>query len=413
MRWLGSYIHGALLILALGATYYSWKYAGQNEVGPEDTARVAVWKESSPVTEISYKEGNRNVVVSKAKKQDGLPDIFVTKTVPEPKNAKAANVNNQQQKVKPGEKTPSRNTKATGKQENIEKKSEKKISSHFKGNKKALELLAGFSSLKAKRALGKPESEQLISLGLDPPTGNMEVRFKSKTRKIRVGKPTYGTAGRYIMLEDTGEVFVADSDIVSSLKWAATRLKETDPFGPKLKDAESLQIAVGSKSKTLVRMKSVDQREKQKKKKGEKEEISRSNNWAFKESPGEESEEATNWVAKLFRLRARKYQGAMTDMPANGQDVLDINFNNGKTTGTRLHLYKIKPDINDESKNNKPTTGESKINNIKYFLSSPRLESLVQVSSNLAREIVRDAEALISKKAGAKPGKTKAKKNHL
>jgi len=370
MRWLGAWLHGLLLVIALVGAYFTWDTGDGKKHDSKSEDRVPVWQAAGEsASAVSYRHGEKSTRLwIEGQGKAARPWVEVTEPARKPRKPKG--------KEKADEVTPKPKPKADEvapkpEADEVAPKPEAEAEplpprvTRFPGNTKARELLERLARPQAERALGQADPERLGSLGLAPVEATLEVTVGGEARTIEVGKVAYGTQGRYLRLAGTGEVFVAAADLVGDLKWAASRLKETDPFGPQAKEADRTEITLGEgMTKRLVRLAEEGGAKKKK-----------STRWADASRPDVEDEEATNWMRKLKRLRARKHLGGEAE--AGAKVVLSVSFHAGSEPAGRAVLSRI----GDDDK-------------ARFVIESPHLGGRAEVSSRLAGELLEDVSGL-------------------
>ena len=372
MRWLGALLHGLLLTAALVGAYFTWQ---SDDAAPARDAgnKQPIWEAGGDksASAVEYRQGEKTTRVwLEGQGEQARPWVEVTEPAKKPKpleppkdKAKGKDKENHATKAKDSVKT-----------EAVAPEAEAPLpptATRFPGNAKTRDLLARLAAPMAERALGQAEPERLDQLGLAPPEASLEVTVAGKTRILEVGKVAYGTQGRYLRLPETGELFVAAADLVGDLKWAASRLKETDLLGPAAKDADHVVISSEGRTKQLVRL-AADEDAPDKKNKKNK---NKTTGWADAVRPDAEDEEATNWMQKLARLRARKHL-APGEQPA-GAAVLTVRFLAGKAPADQQVLLR-------GGEEDKP----------KFLVQSAYLGGHAEVSSQLAEDLLQELGAL-------------------
>ncbi len=304
----GALIHGALLVVALLVAYVDWTRPKAANRKPTD---VTVWEGQAADITAVHLESTLAKVDLTLKKDAGstkpYPWFRLERTItlpapaPEKKDEKPAPPTNPDADHKEGEKKeepapvatptppPAPQTKVTVKE--------------FLGAERTKERLDKLATLVAERDLGKPESATLEKLGLAKPRGSLVIQTAKGERKLELGDTAVGDRLRYVRDPASGRVYAVDTNLVSDLEQADTRLLNSDlqPF-----NADSIEkavVSVGSVTRTYA------QRDRDKAGKsywiavgGESAAASSSS-----ESAEEKDERATTWFGKLARLKAERY----------------------------------------------------------------------------------------------------------
>ncbi|MFN7952476.1 MAG: DUF4340 domain-containing protein [bacterium] len=319
----GALVHGALLGVALIVAYVDWTRPKAASRKPTD---VTVWEGQAGDITAVHLESTLAKVDLTIKKDAGTakpyPWFRLERTItlpapaPEKKDEKAAPPTNPDADHAAGEKgekdaaadaakatPPAPQTKVTVKE--------------FLGAERTKERLEKIATLVAERDLGKPESATLEKLGLAKPRGSLTIQTAKGERKLELGDTAVGDRLRYVRDPASGRVYAVDTNLVSDLEQADTRLLNSDlqPFNA---DAiEKAVVSVGGASRTYA------QRDRDKAGKsywvvvgGES-----ASSGASSESAEEKDERATTWFGKLARLKAERYLASdenPLDTPAVG-----------------------------------------------------------------------------------------------
>lgn len=119
------------------------------------------------------------------------------------------------------------------------------IETAFTGSDKALDLLADFEPLQAKRSLDASLAST-SAFGFDEPSGTVVVKRNGKEETIVVGGSTYGSKDRYV--KHDSDLFLLDDNKIRPLQFATTRLRERRPQPWLSNDVETVAITFEGKA---------------------------------------------------------------------------------------------------------------------------------------------------------------------
>ena len=159
----------------------------------------------------------------------------------------------------------------------------------FLGSARAMALVEDFAPLTARRSLGTLDAAKLDELELTSPSSSLGVVRRGREASLALGGETFGTRHRYASYE--GQVFVLGNTLVRPLSQAKTRLVERKLVGWDEAEIESISIDTASGPVALEQANRDDREEAY---------------WTTSGTAGA-NEEATDWVERLLRLRARTY----------------------------------------------------------------------------------------------------------
>ncbi|MCK6551258.1 DUF4340 domain-containing protein [Myxococcota bacterium] len=286
-------IHGALLVLLLGAAWYSWTR--------EEPAAGAT---SDKVTIVDGNPGQLEGVTFYAK----TATVTVTR--------------------KKAEKGPEYHWFT------VEQSGRKKT---FVGNDKVEKMLEGFAPLKGLRSLGRLEGTELAETKLDKPERKLVLAFKSGPRALDVGGRTNGARDHYVRIQGQSEVFLVGSAVLGDLELPEGRFMQRKLRNEPLTEVGKVQVAANGKTKVIVQQNA-----------GAANEAF----WAAEAKPDEKNETLGNWVDKLDKLTAVDYGSEESKLPteAEGTPILEATWygDGGDEVLSTISLWKAgdaaKPD---------------------------------------------------------------------
>ena len=160
--------------------------------------------------------------------------------------------------------------------------------SAFKSADKAADLMKALSPMVARRSLEVTDSDKLKEIGLDEPSGSIEIVRGGRTQKLEVGGESYGTRDYYVRLVESGKIYLVERDLLQPLKYARTRLPDRSLMETKKVDVVSAMVQKGDDALSLVQV-NADDPEKAR--------------WALSTTPDVEAEQATTWMGQMLKLR--------------------------------------------------------------------------------------------------------------
>lgn len=118
----------------------------------------------------------------------------------------------------------------------------------FTGSDKALDLLASYEPLEAKRSL-EIALASTPAFGFDEPSGRLVVKRKDQEHSLVIGGSTYGSKDRYV--KHDGQLYLLDDGKIRPLQFATTRLRERRPQPWMEGDVETVAITFDGKAATF------------------------------------------------------------------------------------------------------------------------------------------------------------------
>ena len=173
-------LHGALLVVALGAAYLTWSHSSDAPAAPGSTV---VWEaDSTDVEAIRYESPDRRITIER--RSDEAGSYFWTTVEPvvaDPAAAAAA-------------------------------------ANQFLLGENGAQLVGGLAPLRALRDLGAVDADAQREYGLADKTGRLTVDVGGTTRELLVGGVVFGSGDRYVKDPATDRVYVVQSTLVTGLE---------------------------------------------------------------------------------------------------------------------------------------------------------------------------------------------------
>jgi hypothetical protein len=258
---------GALLTLALGASYWSWTHPPDKTIAADKVAMYRAAK--GDVTSIAWKTEDLDLVVEKRHDDHG-DYAWVTSTERKKKDAPPADTD------APAAPPPEVETTVT----------------QFKGSDAADKLWDAFSPIQALRELDATASPDKTVFGLDAPKGTIEVVRSGETLTMPVGGETWGAKDRYVGLGD--KVFLVDDADLRPLQYGKTRLIERNVQPLAADDIDSVSLTRNGQTVTWIHKNREDKA---------------ASYWARDNTPDQKDEVAGTWLkTKLLTIRLQTYQ---------------------------------------------------------------------------------------------------------
>jgi hypothetical protein len=243
----------------------------------------------------------------------------------------------------------------------------------FKANDRLQAGIDKFCPWKGLRSLGRLESGKKEEFGL---TESVEVLIIEQTTgpsTFRLGAATFGPRDRYVIDDETGEVFLVAGQGLRDLLRPKSRFMERSLHAFETKEIARVRLRAGQREKELVQKISEEGKEQ---------------GWADSRSPEEAKVLYRNWIRRLSTLRPTEYIGMPADeegggcvAPAGSTQELRITFFGPTREMGFLTLYK--GEETDEK-------GDAA-----YYACSEHSETVVKVPKTQAEALLKDLEDVL------------------
>ena len=230
-----------------------------------------------------------------------------------------------------------------------------------------MSLVEDFAPLTARRSLGALDAAKLEELELASPSASLGVVRRGREVELALGGETFGTRHRYAAHE--GQVFVLGNTLVRPLSQAKTRLVERKLVGWEESELESIQLQLPDGPVVLEQANRDDREE---------------SYWAAAGSVGED-EEASDWVDRLLRLRARTY---LEEEPGELVPILTARLQSG-SEAVLVELFDGPPAPQTAADNNPSANPLSAT-----YARTSFTRGLVRLQGNSGQEVADDAAGL-------------------
>ena len=292
-------IYGALLAVALGASWLKWTAAPEVQTdgkvvlmqGETDDIERIVWKDDDEEAVLERKEDSRGaylwVTYTRWQEVAGpkSPDV----APPEPAPSEVASPDGDAPAA-PAEGDATADA-APAAEEAPPPEREAKVTV-FKSGEAGDKLLTSLSPLLALRKLEGVTDDKLATIGLDAPEASMSISRKGRTRTFDVGGESYGTRDRYVRDTESGEIYLLDDEVLRPLKYARTRLPDRTLFSvAREKVAEA--TLTGGGGTLRIAQKNADDKAKA--------------TWVRAETPDAPAEQLKTWMDKALNLKGTSY----------------------------------------------------------------------------------------------------------
>ncbi len=191
---------------------------------------------------------------------------------------------------------------------------------HFVSVSQANKVAEGFAPLRGLREIGRIGDDRAAEFGLKEPEGSISVTVAGKERKLTLGARTPGGGDRYVR-DDSDIVYVLRGEVTRDLEAGDPALAERDTHGFKDPDLVRVRIVARGKSREILRRGPETKRI-----------------WADPSDPEKADETATNWLAKVDRLRPTEF---LATEPRGAEPVLRIEYEAKGVQGAFLELAKL------------------------------------------------------------------------
>jgi hypothetical protein len=185
----------------------------------------------------------------------------------------------------------------------------------------ASKLAEALAPLRALRDVGKIGDDRAAEFGLKEPDGTVRVVLAGTERKLTLGEHTPGGGDRYVKDEVSGTVYVVSGEVLRDLESGESALAERELHELKDEDIQSLTIAAHGKSRTVLR-------------RG----LEAKRIWADPSDPEKADETATNWIAKVDRLKPNEY---LATQPSSPEIVVRVEYKAKGAEGVFVEVAKV------------------------------------------------------------------------
>ena len=233
--------------------------------------------------------------------------------------------------------------------------------SAFKSAQKASDLMKALSPMVARRSLEVTDPDKLREIGLDEPSGSIEIVRAGRTQKLEVGGESYGTRDYYVRLVESGKIYLVERDLLQPLKYARTRLPDRSLMEMSKSDVVSAAVQKDTASLSLVQV-NADDPEKAR--------------WALSGRSEVEAEQATTWMDKMLKLKGTRY-ASPDDVPEDLQLRFSVTMTDRKEVATKIEVLQVGDD------------GE-------WYARSEHTRGLVKLIRSAARGLADDVEGVIA-----------------
>ncbi len=284
----GLWMHGAILALAAGFAYRTWTYDASKAPKHGETELWPGTPDQIREVRFETKGGSLSLVP----RQDSNGRYFVgtvKKTAP------------------PEPPKPSAAQSIGGKDVPAAPPAEPKTA-YFVATKDGEAFLGSLAPLHALRVLGKIADADKAEFGFDKKEGTLTL-VTDKERTLIFGGETPGGSDYYAKDEATGDAYVISGAIVRDLTNADQRLVEHKLHAWDDSDAKRVKITADGVTREFIRS------------------AAAKSAWTKPSAPNDKDETATNWLAKIERVRTTSYDGqTLNPPPAAGDVFLHIEY---------------------------------------------------------------------------------------
>lgn len=186
----------------------------------------------------------------------------------------------------------------------------------FPGNQSAVDLAETFAPLEALREFSDLDQAQLTDMGLDAPEATLTATAGSKSVTLQIGSKAYGSSDTYARA-DSGRVFLLSSKVLGPLRAASSRLVERDLFGFDPVDATAALIKAPAGSVQAAHQGTHDKDNAY---------------WSTPDAPDEADAGLDGFLDKVLQLRASDYLTA-DERPENVEPAFAVVFTGKKALG--------------------------------------------------------------------------------
>jgi hypothetical protein len=243
----------------------------------------------------------------------------------------------------------------------------------FKANDRLQAGIDKFCPWMALRSLGKLEAGKQEEFGLTESVESLTIEQAKGPRTFRLGAATFGPKDRYVMDDETGEVFLVGGQGLRELLRPKSRFMERSLHAFKTKEIARVRVRAGKRDKELVQQIYEEGKEQ---------------GWADSRSPEEAKVLYRNWIRKLFTLRPTDYIGMPVDAegggcvaPAGSSQELSLTFFSPSKEIGFLTLYKGE--------------GTDEEGGSTYYACSEHSEIVVKVPKTQVEALLKDLEDVL------------------
>ena len=243
----------------------------------------------------------------------------------------------------------------------------------FKANDRLQAGIDKFCPWKGLRSLGRLEQGKQEEFGLTESVEVLIIEQATGPRTFRLGAPTFGPKDRYVIDDETGEVFLVAGQGLRDLLRPKSRFMERSLHAFKTKEIARVRLRAGQREKELVQQISEEGKEQ---------------GWADSRSPEEAKVLYRNWIRKLSTLRPTNYVGMPADeqgggcvAPAGSIQELRLTFFSPTKEIGFLTLYKGE--------------GTDEKGDVTYYACSEHSEIVVKVPKTQAEALLKDLEDVL------------------
>jgi len=244
------------------------------------------------------------------------------------------------------------------------------MTKEFKGNASFEKQMKELRPLRGLRSFGLPGEEKLDEFGIAGATERLVLVLGGRPRAFILGGKSYGDRNRYVQDAGTGEVFMMKEQTIRSLAFPEGRFMEKTLHTFKEGDVERIMLSSEAGERELHHISLA---------------AGRYSGWA---DPGDSEKEKhlySNWVKKLFRLRAQRYLlrgggGEDSSPPSSALSICELRYYRRAKEIGFLTLYKAGEDEEE------PT----------YLARSESTEGMVELAGTPAEELIKDMADVIA-----------------
>jgi hypothetical protein len=216
----------------------------------------------------------------------------------------------------------------------------------------------------ALRELGKPTPDQLKEFGLNETTKQLTIKTRGKTWVLQWGEKIYGGSNIYARLDQNGSVYLLPGGLLKVMSIRSPRYMERRLMNARPQEVEEIQIHCGALGTRIIAH--------------QNRHLLRKSKWTAKDDPTADSALLSNWVRKLFSVKAKAYRDPPPDIGKSNSCRLVFSSEVDET----VELYWV-PEENGQRN---------------YFANSSFLNAWVQLTPNSTSTIIADLASVLPKK---------------